>query len=199
MLMMRKIGGYRNRPKRQESLWKKRKTTIKYLLLMLCGLLLGSIAAVMCGVDGLPCRIILNRLAAIPSESLWTLWWEKALFMAILLLYLLIAGRCLWGNGMISAAPLLFGMAQGAAVTFLLMLLGWGGMGYLLAAYILPKTVQLAGLILLCNTAHSSCEQLCGGGEKATAMLWLSGTAILAAGGLLQALIQIKLTAGILQ
>ena len=38
-------------PKRRESLWKTRRTTIRYLLYFLMGLLLGSIAAVLCGAD----------------------------------------------------------------------------------------------------------------------------------------------------
>ena len=140
---------YRPARGRRESLWQKRGTTIKYLLFVLGGLLLGSLTAVLCGVEAIPCQIIINQLTAIPQRGLWALWRERLLFMAILLLYLMIAGRCLWGSGMIPAAPLLFGIGQGTAVTFMLMLLGWSGIGYILLAVVLPRTVELAALILL--------------------------------------------------
>ena len=83
-------------PGRRESLWKKRGTTIQYLLYFAAGVLLGSIAAVLCGAESIPCRILVNQLRAIPEQGLWALWRERLLFMAILLLYLMIAARCLW-------------------------------------------------------------------------------------------------------
>ena len=87
---------YRPARGRRESLWQTRGTTIKYLLFVLGGLLLGSLAAVLCGVEAIPCQILINQLTAIPQRGLWALWRERLLFMAILLLYLMIAGRCLW-------------------------------------------------------------------------------------------------------
>ena len=41
-------------PGRRESLWKKRGTTIQYLLYFAAGVLLGSIAAVLCGAESYP-------------------------------------------------------------------------------------------------------------------------------------------------
>lgn len=85
-------------PKLRESLWKTRRTTIRYLLYFLMGLLLGSIAAVLCGADSIPFRIMVNQLTA--ERGLWVMWRESLLFSAILLLYLMISARCLWGMGM---------------------------------------------------------------------------------------------------
>ena len=110
--------------KQIKSLWQVRKSTIKYLLCFGIGLLLGSLAAVICGSESIPFRILLNQLAILPKHDLWTLWREKLLFTAIIVLYLLIAARCLWGNPLILATPILFGVGQGAIITFLLMLLG---------------------------------------------------------------------------
>ena len=100
-------------PKRRESLWKTRRTTIRYLLYFLMGLLLGSIAAVLCGADSIPFRIMVNQLTA--ERGLWVMWRESLLFSAILLLYLMISARCLWGMGMIPMVPLVFGAGQGTA------------------------------------------------------------------------------------
>ena len=80
-------------PGRRESLWKKRGTTIQYLLYFAAGVLLGSIAAVLCGAESIPCRILVNQLRAIPEQGLWALWRERLLLMAILLLYLMIAAH----------------------------------------------------------------------------------------------------------
>ena len=147
-------------PGRRESLWKKRGTTIQYLLYFAAGVLLGSIAAVLCGAESIPCRILVNQLRAIPEQGLWALWRERLLLMAILLLYLMIAARCLWGNLMIPVALVLYGIGQGIVVSFLLMLVGLGGIGYILLGILLPRTVQLVALILMCNLAHSRCEQM---------------------------------------
>ena len=68
-------------PGRRESLWKKRGTTIQYLLYFAAGVLLGSIAAVLCGAESIPCRILVNQLRAIPEQGLWALWrvvWNRA-------------------------------------------------------------------------------------------------------------------------
>ena len=100
-------------PGRRESLWKKRGTTIQYLLYFAAGVLLGSIAAVLCGAESIPCRILVNQLRAIPEQGLWALWRERLLLMAILLLYLMIAARCLWGNLMIPVALVLYGNRAG--------------------------------------------------------------------------------------
>ena len=158
-------------PGRRESLWKKRGTTIQYLLYFAAGVLLGSIAAVLCGAESIPCRILVNQLRAIPEQGLWALWRERLLFMTILLLYLMIAARCLWGNLMIPVALVLYGIGQGIVVSFLLMLVGLGGIGYILLGILLPRTVQLVALILMCNLAHSRCEQMSGAeGNGQTAM-----------------------------
>lgn len=179
-------------PKRRESLWKTRRTTIRYLLYFLMGLLLGSIAAVLCGADSIPFRIMVNQLTA--ERGLWVMWRESLLFSAILLLYLMISARCLWGMGMIPMVPLVFGAGQGTAMTFLLILLGWKGLAYLLPGFILPKTVQLAAVILLCNTAQTGCERLSGGENSRQTLLWLAGAFLLAFGGLLQTVFRLKFT-----
>lgn len=190
---------YRPARGRRESLWQKRATTIKYLLFVLGGLLLGSLAAVLCGVEAIPCRILVNQLTVIPQRGLWALWRERLLFMAILLLYLLIAGRCLWGSGMIPAAPLLFGIGQGTEVTFMLMLLGWSGIGYILLAVVLPRTIELAALILLCNLSQSACARLKNSEDGAAqTMLWAAGAALLVIGALLEAIMKAKMVTGIL-
>lgn len=190
---------YRPKPMKRESLWRKRKATIRYLLYFVVGLLLGSAAAVLCGVESIPSRILVNQLQIVQEYGVWGLWRERLLFMAILLLYLMVAARCLWGNGMIPAVPLLYGLGQGATISFLLMLLGWNGIVYLLAAVILPRTVQLAALILLCNLAHNQCEQQGGSPEGAgQTMLWVLSSLLLAGGGLLEAAIKVKMTAGVL-
>lgn len=183
---------------RRESLWKKRGTTIRYLLYFAAGVLLGSIAAVLCGLESIPCRILVNQLQAIPEQSLWALWRERLLFMAILLLYLMIAARCLWGRSMIPVAPMLYGIGQGTVVCFSLMLLGWGGIAYILVGVILPRTVQLAALILLCNLAHSRCEQMSGAEGNGQTAMWMLSALLLAGGGLLESIIKLKIVTGIL-
>lgn len=185
-------------PGQRESLWKRRGATIRYLLYFAAGVLLGSIAAVLCGAESIPCRILVNQLRAIPEQGLWALWRERLLFMAILLLYLMIAARCLWGNLMIPVAPVLYGIGQGTVVSFLLMLLGWGGIGYILLGILLPRTVQLAALILLCNLAHSRCEQISGTEGSGQAALWILSGLLLAVGGILEAIVKAKMVASIL-
>ena len=186
-------------PKRRESLLKSRSTTIRYLLFMLAGVLLGSIGAVLCGTDSIPCKILINQLTAIPERTLWALTRERLLFMAILVLCLLIAARCLWGRGMIPAVPLLFGLGQGTGITFLLMLLGWNGLGYIFPAVLLPRVLQLAVLVLLCNLAHSSCTGL-GKGENASspATLWVISILLLMGFCILEQLLRAKMAAMIL-
>ena len=184
--------------KQIKSLWQARKSTIKYLLYFGIGLILGSLAAVICGSESIPFRILLNQLAILPKHGLWTLWREKLLYAAIIVLYLLIAARCLWGNPLILATPILFGVGQGAIITFLLMLLGWKGLTYILMSNILPKTVQLAAIILLCNTAQSDLKRLSGGENITQALLWVVGAVLFAAGALLQTVMQIKLSSGII-
>ncbi len=184
--------------KQIKSLWQARKSTIKYLLYFGIGLILGSLAAVICGSESIPFRILLNQLAILPKHGLWTLWREKLLYAAIIVLYLLIAARCLWGNPLILATPILFGVGQGAIITFLLMLLGWKGLTYILMSNILPKTVQLAAIILLCNTAQSDLKRLSGGENIMQALLWVVGAVLFAAGALLQTVMQIKLSSGII-
>lgn len=184
--------------KQIKSLCQARKSTIKYLLCFGIGLLLGSLAAVICGSESIPFRILLNQLAILPKHGLWTLWREKLLFTAIIVLYLLIAARCLWGNPLILATPILFGVGQGAIITFLLMLLGWKGLTYILMSNILPKTVQLAAIILLCNTAQSDLKRLSGGENSMQALLWAVGAVLFSAGALMQTVMQIKLSSGIL-
>lgn len=184
--------------KQIKSLWQARKSTIKYLLYFGIGLILGSLAAVICGSESIPFRILLNQLAILPKHGLWTLWREKLLYAAIIVLYLLIAARCLWGNPLILATPILFGVGQGAIITFLLMLLGWKGLTYILMSNILPKTVQLAAIILLCNTAQSDLKRLSGGENITQALLWVVGAILFAAGALLQTVMQIKLSSGII-
>lgn len=184
--------------KQIKSLWQARKSTIKYLLYFGIGLILGSLAAVICGSESIPFRILLNQLAILPKHGLWTLWREKLLYAAIIVLYLLIAARCLWGNPLILATPILFGVGQGAIITFLLMLLGWKGLTYILMSIILPKTVQLAAIILLCNTAQSDLKRLSGGENITQALLWVVGAVLFAAGALMQTVMQIKLSSGII-
>lgn len=184
--------------KQIKSLWQARKSTIKYLLYFGIGLILGSLAAVICGSESIPFRILLNQLAILPKHGLWTLWREKLLYAAIIVLYLLIAARCLWGNPLILATPILFGVGQGAIITFLLMLLGWKGLTYILMSNILPKTVQLAAIILLCNTAQSDLKRLSGGENITQALLWVVGAVLFAAGALMQTVMQIKLSSGII-
>lgn len=184
--------------KQIKSLWQARKSTIKYLLYFGIGLILGSLAAVICGSESIPFRILLNQLAILPKHGLWTLWREKLLYAAIIVLYLLIAARCLWGNPLILVTPILFGVGQGAIITFLLMLLGWKGLTYILMSSILPKTVQLAAIILLCNTAQSDLKRLSGGENITQALLWVVGAVLFAAGALLQTVMQIKLSSGII-
>lgn len=184
--------------KQIKSLWQARKSTIKYLLYFGIGLILGSLAAVICGSESIPFRILLNQLAILPKHGLWTLWREKLLYAAIIVLYLLIAARCLWGNPLILATPILFGVGQGAIITFLLMLLGWKGLTYILMSNILPKTVQLTAIILLCNTAQSDLKRLSGGEYITQALLWVVGAVLFAAGALMQTVMQIKLSSGII-
>ncbi len=184
--------------KQIKSLWQARKSTIKYLLYFGIGLILGSLAAVICGSESIPFRILLNQLAILHKHGLWTLWREKLLYAAIIVLYLFIAARCLWGNPLILATPILFGVGQGAIITFLLMLLGWKGLTYILMSNILPKTVQLAAIILLCNTAQSDLKRLSGGENIMQALLWVVGAVLFAAGALLQTVMQIKLSSGII-
>lgn len=198
-MLSRRRNSIRPKQRRQESLWKRRKTTIQYLLYFAAGLLLGSLAAVLCGVESIPYRILENQIQAIPEQGLFALWRERLLFMAILLLYLMIAGRCLWGNGMIPVAPLLFGLGQGTAVSLLLILLGLGGIGFILLGFILPRTVQLAALILLCNLSQSACARLKSGEDGAAhTILWAVGAALLALGALLEAIMEAKMVTGIL-
>jgi hypothetical protein len=185
-------------PGRRESLWKKRGTTIQYLLYFAAGVLLGSIAAVLCGAESIPCRILVNQLRAIPEQGLWALWRERLLFMAILLLYLMIAARCLWGNLMIPVALVLYGIGQGIVVSFLLMLVGLGGIGYILLGILLPRTVQLVALILMCNLAHSRCEQMSGAEGNGQTAMWILSALLLAGGGLLESAAKWKMIAGIL-
>ena len=175
-------------PGRRESLWKKRGTTIQYLLYFAAGVLLGSIAAVLCGAESIPCRILVNQLR----------WRERLLFMAILLLYLMIAARCLWGNLMIPVALVLYGIGQGIVVSFLLMLVGLGGIGYILLGILLPRTVQLVALILMCNLAHSRCEQMSGAEGNGQTAMWILSALLLAGGGLLESTVKWKMIAGIL-
>ena len=147
---------------------------------------------------GIPCRILVNQLRAIPEQGLWALWRERLLFMAILLLYLMIAARCLWGNLMIPVALVLYGIGQGIVVSFLLMLVGLGGIGYILLGILLPRTVQLVALILMCNLAHSRCEQMSGAEGGGQATLWILSALLLAGGGLLESTVKWKMIAGIL-
>ena len=79
-------------------------------------------------------------------------------------------------------------------MTFLLILLGWKGLAYLLPGFILPKTVQLAAVILLCNTAQTGGERLSGGENSRQTLLWLAGAVLLAFGGLLQTVFRLKFT-----
>ena len=102
-------------PKRRESLWNTRRTTIRYLLYFLMGLLLGSIAAVLCGADSIPFRIMVNQLTA--ERDLWVMWRESLLFSAILLFYLMISARCL-----IIAAAKIFREGSRMAAGFMRML-----------------------------------------------------------------------------
>ena len=158
----------------------------------------GSIAAVLCGAESIPCRILVNQLRAIPEQGLWALWRERLLFMAILLLYLMIAARCLWGNLMIPVALVLYGIGQGIVVSFLLMLVGLGGIGYILLGILLPRTVQLVALILMCNLAHSRCEQMSGAEGNGQTAMWILSALLLAGGGLLESTVKWKMIAGIL-
>lgn len=183
--------------KQIKTLWQIRKSTIKYLLCFGVGLLAGSLAAVICDSDSIPFRILLNQFTILPKHGLWTLWREKLLFTAIIVFYLLIASRCLWGNPLIHAIPILFGVGQGVIVTFLLMLLGWKGITYILMSNILPKTVQLAAIILLCNTAQSDLKRLSGGENCMQVLLWVVGAVLFAAGALMQTVMQLKLSSGI--
>lgn len=69
---------------------------------------------------------------------------------------------------------------------------------YILMSNILPKTVQLAAIILLCNTAQSDLKRLSGGENITQALLWVVGAILFAAGALLQTVMQIKLSSGII-
>ena len=139
-------------PGRRESLWKKRGTTIQYLLYFAAGVLLGSIAAVLCGAESIPCRILVNQLRAIPEQ-----------------------------------------------VSFLLMLVGLGGIGYILLGILLPRTVQLVALILMCNLAHSRCEQMSGAEGGGQAALWILSGLLLAVGGILEAIMKAKMVISVLR
>ena len=141
----------------------------------------------------------MNQLRAIPEQGLWALWRERLLFMAILLLYLMIAARCLWGNLMIPVALVLYGIGQGIVVSFLLMLVGLGGIGYILLGILLPRTVQLVALILMCNLAHSRCEQMSGAEGGGQAALWILSGLLLAVGGILEAIMKAKMVISVLQ
>ena len=119
--------------------------------------------------------------------------------MAILLLYLMIAARCLWGNLMIPVALVLYGIGQGIVVSFLLMLVGLGGIGYILLGILLPRTVQLVALILMCNLAHSRCEQMSGAEGGGQAALWILSGLLLAVGGILEAIMKAKMVISVLR
>ena len=124
---------------------------------------------------------------------------ERLLFMAILLLYLMISARCLWGNLMIPVALVLYGIGQGIVVSFLLMLVGLGGIGYILLGILLPRTVQLVALILMCNLAHSRCEQMSGAEGGGQAALWILSGLLLAVGGILEAIMKAKMVISVLR
>lgn len=149
--------------------------------------------------ESIPCRILVNQLRAIPEQGLWALWRERLLFMVILLLYLMIAARCLWGNLMIPVALVLYGIGQGIVVSFLLMLVGLGGIGYILLGILLPRTVQLVALILMCNLAHSRCEQMSGAEGGGQAALWILSGLLLAVGGILEAIMKAKMVISVLR
>mgnify|MGYP001538149248 FL=1 len=119
--------------------------------------------------------------------------------MAILLLYLMIAARCLWGNLMIPVALVLYGIGQGIVVSFLLMLVGLGGIGYILLGILLPRTVQLVALILMCNLAHSRCEQMSGTEGNGQTALWILSGLLLAVGGILEAIMKAKMVISVLR
>ena len=142
--------------------------------------------------------VVWGRVYPIPEQGLWALWRERLLFMAILLLYLMIAARCLWGNLMIPVALVLYGIGQGIVVSFLLMLVGLGGIGYILLGILLPRTVQLVALILMCNLAHSRCEQMSGAEGNGQTAMWILSALLLAGGGLLESTVKWKMIAGIL-
>lgn len=99
---------------------------------------------------------------------------------------------------MIPVALVLYGIGQGIVVSFLLMLVGLGGIGYILLGILLPRTVQLVALILMCNLAHSRCEQMSGAEGGGQATLWILSALLLAGGGLLESTVKWKMIAGIL-
>lgn len=146
--------------KKSVSYWGKRGTTLRYLFLFLIGILLGSIYSAAAGTDSIAFRILQNQMESIPESSLWQLLQNRFLFVAIMVLYLIIAGSCLWGRYMVPAVPILFGLAQGAEITFLLLGLGWNALRYLLLCVVLPKSMMLVLLILLCNISRSRCIRM---------------------------------------
>ena len=68
-----------------------------------------------------------------------------------------------------------------------------GGFGILL-----PRTVQLVALILMCNLAHSRCEQMSGAEGNGQTAMWILSALLLAGGGLLESTVKWKMIAGIL-
>lgn len=148
--------------------WQRRGATIRYLLIFLAGVLLGSIYAVANGMDSLPYRILVNQLKAVPDATILTLLQNRVLFAGIVVLYLLIAGSCLWGKYMIPAVPLLYGISQGAVVSFILIGVGWNALAFLALCVLLPKTLLLIILILLCNISRSRCMRLSTGAAESS-------------------------------
>ena len=96
------------------------------------------------------------------------------------------------------AADFMYGIGQGIVVSFLLMLVGLGGIGYILLGILLPRTVQLVALILMCNLAHSRCEQMSGAEGNGQTAMWILSALLLAGGGLLESAAKWKMIAGIL-
>ena len=62
-----------------------------------------------------------------------------------------------------------------------------------------PQTVQLVALILMCNLAHSRCEQMSGAEGGGQAALWILSGLLLAVGGILEAIMKAKMVISVLR
>lgn len=199
---MRTIKSKRSRKNRHphtaKNFWKARSRTIQYILCLLVGVLLGSIYAAASGTESLLCQILVNQLQMIPERGIFVLLRESLLFAGIMVFYLLVAGRCLWGSILIPIAPLMFGIGQGSSICCLLQLLGNYCIPYVICCVLLPQLLQIAALILLCNTAKVQCQSLRSDENAAHNGIWLFSVGLLILGCLLEQLLKSKLIVWIL-
>lgn len=163
--------------------WKERRITIRYLLIMLTGILMGSMYAVAAGAEALPCKVLQQQMEMLPNMNLWQVLQDKLLFVLLGVVYLVISGACLWGKRMSFLLPLLFGIEQGTIITDLLLLYGWSRWKYLIFSTVLPASLECFVWLLLCNHAYSCCRELSSNTavqKRGKGGMWILGTLILA-------------------